>query len=84
VIGSWKSQSDLQQIHETRKNAVSNKAMVIASGHICGRWRKELVQPSSISEDHDLDIRDTSSPEFMTCEMTKSQKHLLNRHVVTA
>jgi hypothetical protein len=27
----------------------SNKAVVTASGHICGRWRKELVQPSSIS-----------------------------------
>jgi hypothetical protein len=23
--------------------------VVIASGHMCGRWRKELVQPSSIS-----------------------------------
>jgi hypothetical protein len=31
------------------RNTFLNKAVVTASGHICGRWRKELVQPSSIS-----------------------------------
>jgi hypothetical protein len=32
------------------KNVVLNKVVVTASGHIYRRWRKELVQPSSISE----------------------------------
>jgi hypothetical protein len=48
---SWKSQSDSSQNPRNVKvrNTVLNKAVVTASGHICGRWRKELVQPSSIS-----------------------------------
>jgi hypothetical protein len=32
-----------------RQNAFLNKVVVTASGHICECWRKELVQPSSIS-----------------------------------
>jgi hypothetical protein len=32
------------------RNAFSNKAVVIASGYICGRWRKKLIVLSSISE----------------------------------
>jgi hypothetical protein len=31
------------------RNAFLNNVVVTVSGHICGRWRKELVQPSSIS-----------------------------------
>jgi hypothetical protein len=42
------------------RNMFLNKAVVTASGHIYGRWRKELVQPSSISGIASWKCRNTS------------------------
>jgi hypothetical protein len=54
-------------------NAVSNKAMVTTSGHICERWRKELVQPRSISGivTWSVETLDHTNAEFLNAKMPK-------------
>jgi hypothetical protein len=59
------------------RNTFLNKAVVTASGHICGRWRKELVQPSSISGIASWKCRNTSPQECRNVGMSKCEKHLL-------
>jgi hypothetical protein len=46
--------------------------VVRASGHICGRWRKELVQPSSISEIVTWSVKISHHKECRNVEMRKT------------
>jgi hypothetical protein len=57
------------------RNTFLNKAVVTASGHICGRWRKELVQPSSISgiATWSVETLHHRNVEMSECEMPKCQ-----------
>jgi hypothetical protein len=56
-------------LHETRNCEMQSQH----SGHICGRWRKELVQPSSISgiATWSVETLDHTNVELPNAEMSK-------------
>jgi hypothetical protein len=69
------SQDDSSQNPQNTKvrNTFLNKVVVTASGHIYRRWRKELVQPSTISgiATWSVETLDHRNVELPNCRVSK-------------